>query len=78
MQAAIEKERRLELVQEGQRWDDLRRYGHAVSVMNNLQEIDLRTNQRVNYNMTKEKELLPIPQQERDRNRQLDQNPGYN
>lgn len=78
MQAAIEKERRLELVQEGQRWDDLRRYGHAESVMNNLQEIDLRTNQRVNYNMTKEKELLPIPQQERDRNRQLDQNPGYN
>jgi hypothetical protein len=78
MQAAIEKERRLELAQEGQRWDDLRRYGHAESVMNNLREIDLRTNQRVNYNMTKEKELLPIPQQERDRNKQLGQNPGYN
>lgn len=78
MQLAIEKERRLELAQEGQRWDDLRRYGRAETVMNNLQETDLRTNQRVNYNMTKEKELLPIPQLERDRNKQLDQNPGYN
>lgn len=78
MQLAIEKERRLELAQEGQRWDDLRRYGRAENVMNNLHEIDLRTNQQVNYNMTKEKELLPIPQQERDRNKQLGQNPGYN
>jgi hypothetical protein len=78
MQLAIEKERRLELAQEGQRWDDLRRYGRVEDVMNNLQEIDLRTNQRVNYNMTKEKELLPIPQLERDRNKQLGQNPGYN
>lgn len=78
MQRAIEKERRLELAQEGHRWDDLRRYGHAVTVMNALQEIDLRSGQRVNYNMTQTKELLPIPQQERDRNKQLDQNPGYN
>ncbi|KAA2242913.1 RagB/SusD family nutrient uptake outer membrane protein [Chitinophaga agrisoli] len=77
MRLAIEKERRLELAQEGQRWDDLRRYGRAEAVMNGLQEIDLRTNQRVNYNMTKEKELLPIPQLERDRNKQLSQNPGY-
>ncbi|GAA0549138.1 SusD-like starch-binding protein associating with outer membrane [Chitinophaga japonensis] len=78
MQLAIEKERRLELAQEAQRWDDLRRYGRAETVMNNLQETDLRTGQPVNYNMTKEKELLPIPQLERDRNKQLDQNPGYN
>ncbi|HEY0611027.1 MAG TPA: RagB/SusD family nutrient uptake outer membrane protein, partial [Chitinophaga sp.] len=63
---------------EGHRWDDLRRYGRVVTVMNALQEIDLRTGQRVNYNMTQTKELLPIPQQERDRNKQLDQNPGYN
>jgi tetratricopeptide (TPR) repeat protein len=78
MQLIIEKERRLELAQEGQRWDDLRRYGRAETVMNNLNEIDLRTNQRVNYNMTKDKELMPIPQLERDRNKQLGQNPGYN
>jgi hypothetical protein len=46
--------------------------------MNALQEIDLRNNQRVDYNMTKDKELMPIPQQERDRNKQLSQNQGYN
>jgi hypothetical protein len=78
MQLAIEKERRLELAQEGQRWDDLRRYNRAEAVMNGLQEIDLRNNQRVDYNMTKDKELMPIPQQERDRNKQLSQNQGYN
>lgn len=78
LRLAIEKERRLELAQEGQRWDDLRRHGRAVTVMNDLEEIDLRTNRRVNYNMTKEKQLLPIPQQERDRNKLLEQNPGYN
>lgn len=78
MQLAIEKERRLELAQEGQRWDDLRRYNRAEAVMNALNEIDLRNNQRVDYKMTKDKELMPIPQQERDRNKQLSQNQGYN
>jgi hypothetical protein len=78
MKLAIEKERRLELAQEAQRWDDLRRYGRAVEVMNNLNEIDLRTNTVKNYNMTPEKLLLPIPQSERNRNPQLGQNTGYN
>lgn len=77
LRAAILKERRLELCQEAQRWDDLKRAGLAVEVMNGLNEIDLRTNQRVNYQMTAEKLLLPIPQQELDRNAQLVQNPGY-
>jgi starch-binding outer membrane protein, SusD/RagB family len=75
---AIEKERRLELAQEGQRWDDLKRFGRAVEVMNNLVEIDLRTNTAKEYNMTTEKLLLPIPQSERNRNTNLAQNPGYN
>jgi hypothetical protein len=78
MKLAIEKERRLELAQEGQRWNDLKRYGRAVEVMNNLQEIDLRTNQAKVYNMTADKQLLPIPQSERNRNPNLDQNNGYN
>lgn len=77
LRLAIEKERRLELAQEAQRWDDLRRYKRVETVMNNLNEIDLRTNQKVNYNMTAEKELLPIPQQELNRNSKLTQNPGY-
>jgi len=77
LRTAILKERRLELCQEGQRWDDLKRAGVAVAVMNELNEIDLRTNQQVDYNMTESKQLLPIPQQEIDRNSQLVQNPGY-
>jgi starch-binding outer membrane protein, SusD/RagB family len=78
MQLAIEKERRLELCQEAQRWNDLKRYGRAVEVMNSLQELDLRTGNNKVYNMTIEKQLLPIPQSERDRNLKLDQNNGYN
>lgn len=78
MRLAIERERRLELAQEAHRWDDLRRYERAVTVMNNLNEIDLRTNTVKEYDMTQEKLLLPIPQSERNRNPQLEQNPGYN
>ncbi|MBX2966700.1 MAG: RagB/SusD family nutrient uptake outer membrane protein [Cyclobacteriaceae bacterium] len=78
MALAIEKERRLELCQEAQRWDDLKRYGKAVSVMNNLVEINLLTGQPKVFNMTDEKLLLPIPQSERNRNPNLGQNPGYN
>ena len=78
MALAIEKERRLELAQEAQRWDDLRRYGRAVEVMNNLNEIDLRTNTVKEYNMSPDEIWLPIPQSERNRNLQLGQNPGYN
>ena len=77
MTLAIEKERRLELAQEGQRWDDLVRYGRAETVMNALNETNLITGQKVNYNMTAQKELLPIPQTELNRNPALTQNPGY-
>ncbi|WP_296344746.1 RagB/SusD family nutrient uptake outer membrane protein [Winogradskyella sp.] len=75
LRQTILKERRLELFQEGQRWDDLARYNLLVSTMNNLVEIDLRTGNQVNYNMTEAKTLLPIPQQELDRNPALEQNP---
>lgn len=71
MRLAIENERRLELAQEAQRWNDLKRYGRAVEVMNNLVEIDLRTNTAKDYNMTEEKLLLPIPQSEINRNPKL-------
>ncbi len=43
--------------------------------MNNLIEIDLRNGNPVRYNMTEAKILLPIPQQELDRNPALTQNP---
>jgi len=75
LRMTILNERRLELAQEAQRWDDLVRMGLAVSTMNNLVEIDLRTGSSVKYNMTDAKILLPIPQEELDRNPALVQNP---
>lgn len=75
LRETILKERRLELFQEGQRWDDLARFNRLVTTMNNLVEIDLRNGNPVNYNMTQAKILLPIPQQELDRNPALVQNP---
>lgn len=78
MRMAILNERRLELCQEARRWDDLRRMGMAVEVMNDLNEIDLRTNTVVDFDMAEYKKILPIPQQERNRNPNLTQNPGYN
>ncbi len=74
MMQAILDERRLELAQEGQRWDDLVRFGQVVNVMNNLVEIDLRTGNPFDYNMINSKILLPIPQEELDRNPSLTQN----
>lgn len=75
LRATILKERRLELFLEGQRWDDLVRSNKVISTMNDLSEIDLRTGNPVNYGMTEAKKLLPIPQQELDRNPVLVQNP---
>jgi hypothetical protein len=75
MREVILKERRLELAQEAHRWDDLRRYNVAIEVMNSLNETDLRTGQPVNYNVTQSDLLLPIPQQEINRNPALEQNP---
>lgn len=75
LRTTILEERRLELAQEAHRWDDLARSQTAVSTMTNLVEIDLRTGSPVNYGMTAAKVLLPIPQQELDRNPALEQNP---
>ncbi len=68
---AILKERRLELAFEGERWNDLVRNGVIISTMNNLKETDLRTGGFVNYNMTQEKLIVPIPQTEMDLNPKL-------
>ena len=76
MMDAILNERRLELAQEAQRWDVLVRHGMVVPVMNSLSEIDRRTGQPTNYNMTEAKILLPIPQEEMGRNASLTPNPA--
>jgi hypothetical protein len=75
MRQTILKERRLELFQEGHRWDDLARFNLLVTTMNTLVETDLRNGNQINYNMTPAKILLPIPQQELDRNPALVPNP---
>lgn len=71
----ILNERRLELAFEGHRWWDLVRNGKVVETMNNLQELDRISNEYVNYNMTQNKILLPIPLMEINRNPKLERNP---
>ncbi|MCF6242539.1 MAG: RagB/SusD family nutrient uptake outer membrane protein [Bacteroidales bacterium] len=73
----ILNERRLELAYEAQRWDDLVRYGKAVSTMTSLQEMNLITGEYVDYNANENTLILPIPIDELDRNPNLIQNPGY-
>jgi hypothetical protein len=70
------KERLLELAFEGQRWFDLKRTGKALEVIN------ARTNGRgakLSYvtNLTEQRLLWPIPQNQLDNNPNLKQNPGY-
>jgi hypothetical protein len=67
VQEAILLERRLELAFELYRWYDLLRTGKAISTMQNL-----------GYDAVEPRDLLnPIPQDERNRNPNLTQNPGY-
>lgn len=84
MRTKILDERRMELAFEGLRFDDLVRNGVFVSTMNNLKEYKFTCNDGtpsdpilINYNATLEKQLCPIPQNERDRNSNINQNPGY-
>lgn len=74
MRLAIEKERRLELAFEGIRWFDLKRTGRAIAVINSA----IGPNGApLGYQLTSERLLWPIPQNELDNNTKLTQNPGY-
>ncbi len=64
---AILDERMVELAFEGKRWHDLNR--HEITV----QEVDAISAENDNLHHV----LWPVPQVERDRNPNLDQNPGY-
>jgi hypothetical protein len=74
MRLAIAKERRLELAFEGHRWFDLKRTGRAIEVMNNVKGVNGAS---LNYNLTPERLVWPIPQAELDKNIKLRQNSGY-
>jgi len=78
---AILNERRLELVNEGTRWNDLMRaekngYVNVVTLMNSQKD---ESGTLINYNVNADKHqyLFPIPQQDRLLNKNLTQNTGY-
>jgi hypothetical protein len=73
---AILNERRLELALEGWRWTDLLRFGaqYTINLMNS--QVD-PIGASLNYNVTQNKLLFPVPQSERDLDQNLTQNPGY-
>lgn len=73
MALAIEKERRLELAFEGQRWFDLLRTGRAKAVMNAQKDAAGNTL----YNVKDFQLLFPVPQTQIDLNPTLTQNSGY-
>ncbi len=74
MALAIEKERRLELAFEGQRWFDLLRTGRAIAVMNAQTD---GNGHNLGYNVQPYQLLWPIPQTQLDLNPLLTQNPNY-
>lgn len=72
LRLALEQERRLEFLGEGHRWFDLLRTGRAISVMN-----DYFTSIGLDFSLTENELLMPIPQREIDIDPNLSQNPGY-
>jgi len=73
---AILTERRMELAFEGNRWNDLLRYGsqYTISLMNS--QVD-PTGKPLTYNVTQSKLLFPVPYNEIQLDGNLTQNPGY-
>ena len=69
---ALEKERRLEFLYEGQRWFDLVRTGRARAVLNAHY-----ASQGLNFSVEDYELILPIPQNEIDLNPSVKQNPNY-
>lgn len=79
-QLAIEKERRIELCFEGQRWYDLIRWGKAVSTLQAFKSkytADDPLNAQIDIVGKEYKLLYPIPTREIQLNSHLTQNPGY-
>ncbi|MFJ1433050.1 RagB/SusD family nutrient uptake outer membrane protein [Capnocytophaga canimorsus] len=75
MQAAVLKERRLELAFEGQRWFDLLRSDKAIEIMNGLNSRDSGRLQM--RSLTQNTMISPVPNEEKDKNPRLGQNQGY-
>jgi tetratricopeptide (TPR) repeat protein len=69
---AMEKERRVEFMFEGQRWFDLTRTGRAREVLNAYY-----TGRNQNFSVAEHEVLFPIPLAEIELNSKLTQNEGY-
>ncbi|MDB4903613.1 MAG: Starch-binding associating with outer rane [Mucilaginibacter sp.] len=73
---AILNERRMELAFEGNRWNDLLRYGsqYTITLMNS--QVD-PFGKPLNYNVSQNKLIFPVPFNEIQLDGNLTQNPGY-
>lgn len=80
MKSLLLNERRLELCYEGHRYFDLKRTGKAMEILSkkSWSAVVGGTRQTIHIPFAEYMLTFPIPQDERDRNPNLTQNPGYN
>ena len=80
MTSMLLKERRLELAYEGERFNDLKRYGLLEEVLDAYTWEEIIDGEKVTdmkRDFPAHMQWLPVPQDERDRNPALSQNEGY-
>ena len=79
MAERIRKERAVELAGEGHRFSDLRRWGYEIArkVLDNVDAINIYGEPIYTHLFTERDMLWPIPGVERERNKELTQNPGW-
>ncbi len=79
MQERIRKERAMEFAGEGLRFSDLRRWGWEVAskALNGVDAVNIYGELLYTHEFTERDMLWPIPGVERERNKELTQNPGW-
>lgn len=79
MAERIRKERAVEFAGEGLRFSDLRRWGYEIAhkTLNNVDAVNIYGEPIYTHLFTKRDMLWPIPGVERERNKELTQNPGW-
>ena len=79
MAERIRKERAVEFAGEGLRFSDLRRWGYEIAhkTLNNVDAVNICGEPIYTHLFTERDMLWPIPGVERERNKELTQNPGW-
>ena len=79
MAERIRKERAVEFAGEGLRFSDLRRWGYEIAhkTLNNVVAVNISGEPIYTHLFTERDMLWPIPGVERERNKELTQNPGW-